>query len=262
MTADFDYDWFVSQFYKATHIDLQQYKRTQMERRLTSLRSKRGFSDFSSYLDACLRNADLMAELLDRMTINVSEFFRNGPRWETFTREVLPKLTQQATIRAWSAACSTGQEAYTLALLLTEQVPLGKFTIAATDIDENALRVARRGIYKITELEAVPGKLRNGFFHSVTTEAGVAEVKSELRARIQFTKHNLLSDTYEQNYDLIVCRNVLIYFTDEAKAQIYHKFAKSLRVGGFLFVGSTEQIFRPENYGFRQYQPFFYERVQ
>lgn len=255
------YDWFVEQFLFATGMDLQDYKRPQMERRLTALRNRRGYETFEDYFGDCLKKTDLMTELLDRMTINVSEFFRNQPRWDVLTKSVVPILYRPGvTFSAWSAACSTGQEPYTLAILLASQIPIRHLSILATDIDETALRTARLGMYKTQDAIVIPEPFRERYLQPVSE--GTVQFVAELRNQIQFSLHNLLHDSYGKEFDLIVCRNVLIYFTDEAKYKVYRQFAQSLRKGGILFVGSTEQIFRPEQYGLKQFQPFFYQRTE
>ena len=118
--------------------------------------------------------------------------------------------------------------------------------------------IAPAGEYQAELVKGIPPEILSKFFKK--TDSGQFRVETNLRERITFRKHNLLSDTYPSELDLIVCRNVLIYFTDEAKAQIYQKFARSLRKGGVLFLGSTEQIFHPEEIGLRQIEPFFYQK--
>jgi chemotaxis protein methyltransferase CheR len=253
-----NFDWFMDQFYRLTGVDLREYKRQQMERRLTSLRDRRGFSSFEEYIHAVSRDSDLLAELVDRMTINVSEFFRNEVRWETLVQRVLPKIYAGTSLKIWSAACSTGQEPYTILMALSSKVALPSISLLATDIDDRALSIATAGEYQAELVKGIPPEILSKFFKK--TESGQFRVEASLRERITFRKHNLLSDTYPSELDLIVCRNVLIYFTDEAKAQIYQKFARSLRKGGVLFLGSTEQIFHPEEIGLRQIEPFFYQK--
>ncbi len=253
-----DYSWFIENFRRETGIDLEKYKRPQMERRLTALCTKRGFQNFGEYLSAATKNPSLMDELLDRMTINVSEFFRNKSRWDALA-ELIPTLAKNNRLRAWSAACSTGQEPYTLMLLLSKFMPISGVSLLATDIDDRALRVAREGIYKEEELLPIEQNLQTKFFREVNSSQ--QQVSEELRSRIEFKKHNLLEQPFESDFDLIICRNVLIYFTDPAKDILYHKFAQALRSGGVLFVGSTEQIFHAETYRLKQIQPFFYQKM-
>lgn len=253
-----DYEWFVEQFYKLYGIDLTKYKRPQMERRLASLRSKRGHADFYSYLDEVRKDSALLDELMDRLTINVSEFFRNESRWDELEREVLPDLIREGRIRAWSAACSTGQEPYTLLMILARMLPLDQIQLLATDIDQRALSVATAGIYDAQLLTSIPICERQRCF-SLRYD-GSEEISDQLRKRITFKQHDLLRDDFPRDMHLIVCRNVLIYFTEVAKDLLYRKFAAALAPGGVLFLGSTEQIFRPQSYGLYQIQPFCYKK--
>ncbi len=254
-----DYDSFVAKFHTATGIDLTQYRQSQMERRLTTLRDRRGYANFTHYLEAALRDADLLAELMDRLTINVSSFYRNPERWHAFGAWIAKNREQQGTLRAWSAACSTGQEPYTMAMVFSEFMTLSQMEILATDIDPHALRVGEHGVYSRDDLEAIPASVRERFIHVFDDTKD--RFNDELRARISFRLHNLLRDDFPENLDVVVCRNVLIYFTDDAKEKLYHKFSRSLRPRGILFVGSTEQIFHSETYGLSQIAPFFYTRM-
>ncbi|MCY0875635.1 MAG: protein-glutamate O-methyltransferase CheR [Firmicutes bacterium] len=250
---------FAARLAEIKSVDLHQYKRTQMERRLTSLRDKRGFSSWLRYLEAAVATPELMDELLDRMTINVSAFFRNPLRWDTLRYLVLPQLQAQAPLRVWSAACSTGQEPYSLAILLAESGALRQSTLLATDVDERALQIAQKGAYLHTEVAMLPAQMQKTYF---VPDGDHSQVVLALREHVQFLRHDLCQEPFFTTFDLILCRNMMIYLTDFAKERLYRKFCQSLRVGGILFVGSTEQIIRPEKYGFVQIYPFFYQRVE
>ncbi|MRH42402.1 chemotaxis protein CheR [Aquibacillus halophilus] len=253
-----DYQDFTLSVMKKTGIDLSMYKEVQMKRRLTSLREKRGFSSFDTYFNAVTTNKELFDEFIDRVTINVSEFYRNYNRWTILENKVLPMLLKKTKkIKIWSAACSTGEEPYTIAMILSKLVNLNSIDIIATDIDEKVLSYARKGVYAERALKEVPISMKKTFF----TQDGVSyKIDDRIKNCVTFKKHNLLSDSYSNNFDLIVCRNVLIYFTEDAKHVIYNKFSKSLNPEGIFFVGSTEQIFSPERYGLRVYDTFFYQK--
>ncbi|KKO52000.1 CheR family methyltransferase [Paenibacillus sp. DMB20] len=258
---DKDYIGFVRSVEASTGINLADYKETQMKRRLTTLRLKYGYSTFSSFYEGMMKDKGLFQEFLDRMTINVSEFWRNPNRWDVLKDRVLPELVGNgsARLKFWSAACSTGEEPYTLAMILAEKKLLGSSTILATDIDEGALAKAKQGLYLERSLKDVPKDVAARYF----TEEGMMYRFSEpLKKEIRFQKQNLLTDRFETGFDLIVCRNVMIYFTEEAKHKLYHKFAGSLRPGGVLFVGSTEQIFNPAQYGLETAETFFYRKLR
>lgn len=254
-----DYEQFVGNIKRKTGIDLSLYKEAQMKRRLTSLYEKRGQTNFQDYFKRLDNNKEELYEFLDRMTINVSEFYRNYKRWEILEKKLLPTLLQkEKKLKVWSAACSTGEEPYTLAMVLSHYLPLHTIKIAATDLDENAIARAKLATYQERSLQEVPEAIRKRFF---LKDDGFYKVKDEIRQTVTFKKQNLLADPFEANHDLIVCRNVLIYFTEEAKVQLYHKFSNALKKGGILFVGSTEQIFQPAKYGFEVLDTFFYQKV-
>lgn len=254
-----DYKLFVENIRNKTGIDLSQYKEAQMKRRLTSLREKRGFKDFQSYFAEIQKNSQLFEEFLDRMTINVSEFFRNPKRWEILEKKIIPRLLKQSTrLKVWSAACSTGEEPYTLAIILNKFMPLSQISITATDIDKGILERAKIGLYTDRSLKDVPQDVLNKYF--IQEPLGY-RIIDDIKKTVTFKQQNLLADRFEDNHDLIVCRNVMIYFTEEAKNELYYKFSRALKPGGVLFVGSTEQIFNPSKYGFTTEDTFFYRKI-
>lgn len=255
-----DYQLFTEKVYAKFRIDLQQYKEAQMKRRLTSLRDKRGYHDFASYFEAINNERALLNEFIDRITINVSEFYRNPKRWEVLRDIVIPTIkSNNNQMVIWSAACSTGEEPYSISILLKEYFPEINAKILATDIDEKVLEKARQGIYNEQALKELPSDLKQKYFK----QNGITyEVDSSIKRQINFKKHNLLEDNYPEQVDLIICRNVLIYFTDTAKDKIYQNFSESLTSNGVLFVGSTEQIFSPNKYGLELLDTFFYQKLK
>jgi len=191
------------------------------------------------------------------MTINVSEFFRNSSRWQILIDKVVPMINKDKKIKAWSAACSTGEEPYTLSMILKHYFPGTKADILATDIDENAINKAKNAVYIERSLKEVPEEILKKYFKY---ENNLYTVVSEITKDIRYKKQDLLIDAFETNFDLIICRNVIIYFTDEAKHRLYTKFSESLKVGGVLFVGSTEQIFNPAQYHLETIDNFLYRK--
>lgn len=253
-----DYITFTQQIKRKTGIDLRLYKEAQMLRRLTSLYEKRGFVSFVDYYKGLEKDNELFHEFLDRMTINVSEFYRNAKRWEILEKKILPKLIEKnRNLKVWSAACSAGEEPYTLAMILSKFLPLQKVTILATDIDENILARAKLGVYSERALQELPNDMKNHFFSQKDT---YYHIKPEIKKTVTFRKQNLLADPFDTDFDLIVCRNVLIYFTEEAKDMVYKKFSNALKSNGILFVGSTEQIFNPGSYNLETEDTFFYRK--
>ncbi|CAM5791819.1 MULTISPECIES: CheR family methyltransferase [Brevibacillus] len=254
---DKDFLQFIASVKKMTGIDLALYKEAQMKRRLTSLRLKRGYTTFAQYFEAIAKDKELFYEFLDRMTINVSEFFRNPGRWEVLENKILPRLVRQSPrLKCWSAACSTGEEPYTLSLLLLRH--RWDASVLASDIDEGAIAKAKQGVYTERALQDCPKDLLDKYFQKDSLSYRISD---EVKKRVNFRKHNLLADTFESGFDLIICRNVMIYFTEEAKHELYHKFSRALKPGGVLFVGSTEQIFQPQQYQFETEDTFFYRKL-
>lgn len=258
-SIDPDYAHFIESIKKETGIDLSQYKEGQMKRRLTTLRVKNGYNTFDLFFKAMMQNQKLLYEFLDRMTINVSEFWRNPNRWEVLRDTIVPELLQnnKGRLKVWSAACSTGEEPYTLAMILADKGILSNTALVATDIDDGALEKARQGQYLERSLKDVPKDVTTRYFSS---EGLLYSINDSLKKAVQFKKQNLLLDTFDSSFDLIICRNVMIYFTEEAKNKLYQKFANSLRPGGYLFVGSTEQIFSPGQFGLEATETFFYRK--
>jgi len=256
---DRDYQDFIQQIKRKTGIDLALYKEAQMKRRLTTFYEKKGYTSFHDFFKALNGDADLLNQFLDRMTINVSEFYRNKQRWDVLENKILARLLKNSqTVKVWSAASSTGEEPYTLSLVLSNYIPLNKISILATDIDANAIQKAKIGVYPERSLQEVPISTKDKYFKK---QGDYYEIADVIKQTVSFKKHNLLADRFEKNFDLIVCRNVLIYFTEEAKEILYQKFSDALKPGGVLFVGSTEQIFNPIKYGLEIEDTFFYRKV-
>lgn len=261
MNYEKNYEEFKQRIYEISGIDLSCYKERQMKRRIDSLISKKNFKGYQSYLEALKKDQILYDEFMNYITINVSEFYRNPDQWIKLKEFILPilikQIKQNRSLKIWSAACSSGDEPYTLAMILSEFFPLKDIRIIATDIDKEILEKAKKGIYNEKSVANLPQIYLQKFF---TQDGHTFKINDEIKECIQFKQHNLLSDNYPYNCDLIVCRNVLIYFTEEAKIEIYKKFNKALVNSGVLFVGSTEQILLYTNYNFKPIQTFFYQK--
>lgn len=253
---DQDYLLFIRGLKQILHIDLQFYKEKQMKRRLTSLRDKFGYTTFRDFLDAIRRSDELQDTVLKRITINVTEFYRNPEQWETLRTNILPQLMRgKKELRCWSSACSTGEEPYTLAMVL-EEAGVRRYEILATDIDPFVLEKAKEAVYGRPAVQHVPPEKFPVYFEQ--REDVVVFRKERLKGNVQFRKLDLLTDPFPKGFDLILCRNVVIYFTDEAKHLLYQKLSDSLVPDGILFVGSTEQIFQSQQYHLFSVAPFFY----
>lgn len=255
-----DYEGFKHEIFNMTKINLTLYKEKQMKRRIDALIKKNNYDEYKDYVTALKTNKELFNEFINYLTINVSEFYRNPEQWAVLENEILPMLlSRKKRLTIWSAACSTGDEPYTLVMVLNKFLPLNSIKILATDIDLGALDKAKTGVYTPKSLDNLPRE----FVHKYFTMLGDNyAVKDEVKNCVEFKQHNLLRDPYPTNVDLIVCRNVLIYFTEEAKSEIYKNFNKSLVHQGILFVGSTEQLIMANRYNFKSIKTFFYTKDQ
>ena len=256
-----DFEQFRKRAYQITGLDLTSYKAPQMQRRLMALLSRLQVKDFNAYAQLLEKDADRRQEFKDYVTINVSEFFRDADRFGDFEKKILPLLLEgNAGVRVWSAGCSIGAEPYSLAIILRELGPWRNHSILATDIDQTILDRARGGSdYLAADIRNV-GAARMGKWFTQQPD-GRFSVGPQPRTMITFQKHDLLRDKYPTGpFDLVSCRNVVIYFTEEAKERIYQGFVNSLRTGGILFVGGTEAIMRPQALGLKVIGPGFYRK--
>lgn len=255
-----NYELFKNKVFSMTGIDLSSYKERQMKRRIDSLIGRHNCASYDAFVDLLKNDKAAFEEFVSYLTINVSEFYRNPDQWKFMDEVVIPELIKKfgKNLKIWSAACSTGDEPYSLVMALSKHIPLNQITITATDIDKQILAKAQVGLYNDKSIVGVPEEFKKKYF---TTVGGAYKISDEIKSRVKFSQHNLLADKYPTDYDMIVCRNVLIYFTEEAKADIFKKYAASLKKGGFLFIGSTEQIINYAEVGYARRNSFFYEKV-
>ncbi|MBR1861996.1 MAG: protein-glutamate O-methyltransferase CheR [Lachnospiraceae bacterium] len=256
---EYDYEYLKKEVFKLTQIDLNAYKERQMKRRIDTLIGKNGIKGYDKYIDALKTNKDIFDEFINYITINVSEFYRNPDQWAFMDKEVFPDLINKfgKNLKIWSAACSTGDEPYSLVMALSKYVPLNQIKIYATDLDKTVIAKAKVGLYDAKSIAGVPDEFKKKYFTKVGPSFKIAD---EIKARVEFHEHNLLKDKYPTDYHFIVCRNVLIYFTDEAKDEVFKKYFQSLKKGGYLFIGSTEQILNYKEIGYERKNSFFYEK--
>lgn len=253
-----EYEKFLNDLKRGFDLDLQGYKRPQMERRINSLMRILKIEGYDNFINQMKTEQDIYNRFLDHLTINVSEFFRNIAQWDVLKDKIIPELLNQTSeLKIWSAGCSTGQEPYSLSMMLEENFPKTKFSILATDFDIRALDKANSGKYGEREIQGMDNKYLSKYFIKNNDEY---HVKEDLKKKIRFKKHNLITERFEKDFDLILCRNVVIYFTEETKAQLYRNFFNSLKPGGILFTGSTEQIITAREIGYSSAAIFFYQR--
>lgn len=251
------YEEFKKDVFSMTKIDLNAYKEKQMKRRIDTLIGKNKCDSYKDYVALIKSDKSKFEEFVNFLTINVSEFYRNPEQWTVLDKEVFPSLIEKfgPNLKVWSAACSTGDEPYSLVMALSRHLPLEKIKIVATDIDKQVLAKAKVGLYSAKSVANVPADLKKKFFTEI---GGSYQISDEIKKRVEFKEHNLLKDPYPTGCHLIVCRNVLIYFTEEAKEEVYKKFNSALTKNGVLFIGSTEQIMNYKELGFERAKSFFF----
>jgi chemotaxis protein methyltransferase CheR len=254
-----DYEIFKKKVRALLNLDLDGYKSHQIKRRIGILMDKVGAKDFVTFYCILERDTHLQKEFLDRITINVSEFFRNPEQFEVLKNRIIPLLLKRFRgLNIWSAGCSYGAEPYSIAIILDE-LKVKNFTILATDIDQKILIKAKEGIFKIEELKNISPQRLSKYFIKQTGDS--YRLKDSVLSAVKFSYLDLLKDPYPKEIHLILCRNVIIYFTQEAREYVFKNFKESLTAGGILFLGNTERIFQPEKYRLRPIELFFYERV-
>jgi len=227
--------------------DFTGYKRSSLARRIRKRMHEAGVADYLDYRDRLESGAEEFGHLFNTILINVTGFFRDAETWTYLQREVMPDLIADAEkfsdIRVWSAGCASGEEASSLAIAFAEALGIEetakRVKIYGTDVDEDALRDARTGIYTAKALEAIPSELRSKYFE----QNGVHfAFRPELRRRVIFGRHDITRDAPISRLDLLVCRNTLMYFNVETQSQVIDRFHFALREGGELFLGKAEML--------------------
>jgi len=226
------------------NFDFRGYKKTTLERRFRRRMFQLSLSGYAEYGEYIGKHPDEINGLLNTLLINVTEFFRDPPAWEILRHEILPPLLKRIkpghSFRAWSAGCASGEEAYSIAMLLAEhfgpRIQDYDIKIYATDIDEDALNTARRGEYSLDTVRRVRPEWREKYFHG----KGLLRINREIRRLVIFGRSNLASDAPISHVNLLVCRNVLIYFDSDLQKQILTRLHYALEPGGVLFLGKSE----------------------
>jgi two-component system, chemotaxis family, CheB/CheR fusion protein len=227
--------------------DFTGYKRSSIERRVAKRMGDVGASSYDEYLDYLELHPDEFAELFNTVLINVTGFFRDPPAWEYLAAEILPDLINSRRddrpIRVWSAGCASGEEAYTLAMVLArvlgDQAFLERVKIYATDVDEEALDQARHGAFLPRQIEDVPREALERFFERTDQRY---LFRKDLRRCVIFGRNDLVQDAPISRIDLLVCRNTLMYFTAETQAQVLRRFHFALDNEGVLMLGKSEML--------------------
>ncbi len=251
-----EWNEFYAAMLKKSGLDLHQYKANQLQRRIVQMALSKDATSLKNFWEMIMSEREGLVWFQDRLAINVSELFRNPEKWVELEQKVLPELIQNnKRLKIWSAGCSYGAEAHSIACILAEKFGTGH-QIIGSDIDQAALTQAKAGEFNRNDMRGVPKTYQKYF-----EQKGDQWVASpQIKKYMTYKTGNLLADRFDTGYDLICCRNVVIYFTEDAKAALYQKFANALKPGGILFVGGTERISNSEKFDFTSKISFFYQK--
>ena len=257
VTEDTDsLDALLIKIFEEYHHDFREYKRTSIMRRIMKRLRENHLETYEEYMDLLDSNPEEYNKLIDTVLINVTEFFRDPEAWEALENVVIQKIlsrkSKKEQIRIWSASCASGEEAYSIAILLVDKLgdALGDYDIKiyGTDIDENALKEARNGIFSLDRMKNVSQERVKKYF---TREGKEYRIKSYIRHMISFGRHDLITNAPLPRIDLIICRNVLIYFTADLQSRLMKKFYYALNDNGHIFFGKSESMLQ----GSKLFQP-------
>ncbi len=253
-----DYIGFCEGLRQICGIDLTQYKRPQMERRLRSYWSRLGVTKLTDALPRLRGDAAQLDDLLDRVTINVSQLWRHPDQWTHLERGLLAEVAKDGRLRAWSAGCSYGAEAYTLAAVCAAAIPRATVRITGTDIDQRMIARAKTGEFSTADARTAPAAAMERWFER-TPDGWRA--KPALQSMTSFEVGDLLKlRPTASSYELIMCRNTVIYFADQIRDELHASFAHGLRPGGLLVIGGTERITDAASLGLASIHPFIYRK--
>jgi len=257
-----EYETFKQKIRKIIGLDLNSYK-TQIHRRVHMLKDRWNAKTYDAFFDMIKANDNKLREFLDYLTINVSEFFRNDKQWWKLRDQIIPELIKKRgnkRLKLWSAGSATGEEPYSLAILSAVCGLDTSVQVLACDIDAGAIAIAQKGEYLKRQLLNAPPDYISKYF--TTSDGGETyRVNADIKRRVTWKRFNMIDEAFGSGFDIILCRNVVIYFTPDTKATLYVKFFNALAHGGYFLVGSTEQIFEYKKIGFESAGPFLYTRT-
>ena len=241
-------------------IDLLQYKRGQMERRVRTWIQRRGAPDLPAYGDLLRRDPDELDAFLDRVTINVSHLWRHEEQWDVLHKEILPAVAAQRNrIRAWSAGSSYGAEAFTLAAVCREAAPGVPVNIVGTDLDRRMVARARTAEFSAEDVRTAPAMLLHRHFEPLA--GGAWRATPALRSMVRFEQGDLLRMQMPfRRYDLIMCRNTVIYFNEDVRNALHERLVEALAPGGHLVIGTSERIADARALGLDSSHHFIYRK--
>ncbi|MCP5514717.1 MAG: protein-glutamate O-methyltransferase CheR [Spirochaetales bacterium] len=245
--TDSDFEKMKSLIYEKSGIHFSESNRPILESRLKERLKIANHDNISDYYKLITRDEEEMKILLDSVTTNLTRFFRNTAHMQAFEYYIIPEIVEYKkkirdnTIKIWSAGCSTGEEPYTLAMILSEILPSGfNFSIVASDLSLKSLMTAKTGFYPDSRITGVPDKYLARYFEKTS---GGYQIIDNIKKNIKFDYHNLKFDSGLKNLDIIFCRNVLIYFDDVAQESVVNRFWSSLGGHAYLVIGHSESLF-------------------
>ncbi len=246
-------DKLIARIDDARGLDLSSYRRSYLERRIAARLRVAGVHSYRQYGDLLEADPHEYERLIDTLTINVTDFFRDKVVWDSLVRKALPELIaskqggRTKTIRVWSAGCATGEEPYSLAMMLLGELGDAakeySISITATDLDADALARAERGVFAKERRRHIPPSYQVRFTRNV--DGGSFEVLPEVRRLVRFQRMSLFDPTPLRVIDLVTCRNVFIYFDHDQQARVLENFWRALTRGGYLVLGRSEKL-QPE----------------
>jgi len=221
---------------------------------------RRGAASLPVYGDLLRRDPDELDAFLDRVTINVSHLWRHEEQWDALHTQILPELAARTgRVRAWSAGSSYGAEAFTLAAVCKEAVPRATVSIVGTDLDRRMVARARTGEFSAEDARTAPAALMHRHFEPL--EGGAWRAGRELRQMVRFEQGDLLRmPVAPGRYDLVMCRNTVIYFTEEVRDALHRRLVEALAPGGYLVVGTSERVADPRGLGLTSPHHFIYRK--
>ena len=244
--SDADFENYRNLIYKESGIHFTSTNRSILESRLKERLRDRSIDSVRTYYTTISSDQGELKSFLDSITTNLTRFFRNQAQFDALEHYIIPELfkikqTGEKIIRIWSAGCSTGEEPYTIAMLLSSILPPPwKFEIIASDLSLKCLMTAKEGFYAENRIEGIPDAYLKKFFDKV--EKGY-KVHQDIMSRIRFDYHNLKNDSGMRSQDIVFCRNVIIYFDEAAQLNVINKFWESMSAKSFLIIGHSESLF-------------------
>ncbi|TDW51901.1 chemotaxis protein methyltransferase CheR [Flavobacterium sp. 270] len=247
MIEDIELETLINEVYEYYGFDFGSYSRASLKRRVNRVFHLDGFKDFTEFLSRVRTDAEYYKRMVDEITVNVTEMFRDPSFYSVLRKDILPLLGPKPFIRIWHAGCSTGEEVYSMAILLKETGLLHKSILYATDVNASVLETAKKGIFPLRMIKDYADNYRDSggqedFSNYYIANYGFAKFNENLAEKMVFSQHNLVSDNSFNEFDLILCRNVLIYFDHNLQKRVINLFDDSLAVLGFLALGTKETI--------------------